>query len=114
MKWLHITHCHRTCPTGLSQSLDGRDLGRHSGFDWPLGTLTTQVPIGQVLCAATLRSVDFKLRGKVLSYPGAWAWLGLGSALDRISGITRAASLRDRPEDGPHVMSGPQKHEHTG
>lgn len=40
--------------------------------------------------------------------------LGLGSALDRISWVTREASPRDKPEGGPHVTSGPQQNEHVG
>lgn len=42
---------------------------------------------------------------KVLPDPGSWAWLGLGSALDGISGVTREATLNDKP----HVVYGPQK-----
>lgn len=42
---------------------------------------------------------------KVLPDPGSWAWLGLGSALDGISGVTREATLSDKP----HVVCGPQK-----
>lgn len=41
----------------------------------------------------------------MLPDPGSWAWLGLGSALDGISGVTREGTLSDKP----HVVCGPQK-----
>lgn len=48
----------------------------------------------------------------MLSEPDSWACLGLVSALDGISWVTREASLRDKPEGEPHVTSGPQQKEH--
>lgn len=44
-------------------------------------------------------------RDSVLSDPGLWAYLGLGSALDGITRVTREASLRDKSEGRPQVMS---------
>lgn len=46
---------------------------------------------------------------KVQPDPGSWAWLGLGSALDGISGVTREGTLSDKP----HVVCGPQKKKST-
>lgn len=53
-------------------------------------------------------------KGRVLPEPGSWPWLGFGSTQDGISWVTREASLRDKPESGPHVTSGPQQNEHAG
>lgn len=53
-------------------------------------------------------------KDRVLSEHGSWPWLGLGFTLDEISWVTREASLRDKPEGGPHVTSGPQQNEHVG
>lgn len=75
----------------------------------------TSPSTGQVPCAAAERFADFRLMSedKGLPDPGSsWAWLGLGSALDGISGVTREATLSDKP----HVVYGPQKkkNEHPG
>lgn len=57
---------------------------------------------------AAERFADFRLKSKDKGLPdpgSSWAWLGLGSALDGISGVTRETTLSDKP----HVVYGPQK-----
>lgn len=83
MKWLsYHTRVTELAPLDLSRSLGSGAWGRHSGYDGPPMDLSTHVPpIGQVLCAAAMRFVDFTLvskEGQVAVRTGLLGLVGFG------------------------------------